>query len=415
MTDSSASTAQSGLDKLRAKYGGQTIPHIAQVYDRSQQTTGRLEQRLGSAPRIAGGTATGNYLATLGGIKLELAQLADDYGKFNTSFMDALRGKDKYTIGERLRLGWHKYATGNRQKVLTIKTSALQRRGDALEYLVTQMGKVLNDQHQKAIEGRDKAKTLQIEVVGHMKTLDRKLIDSLKGGNYKGADLTDAQAEAGKLEQDLLEVNEMLEGYQMKIRQAQDAGKLEDVRKLTEEAGQILDIKYNILDGRIAADGIVSEIRRSILDSAEAVQSSKGALAASSVNYQATNALIDSFNELEIKYRHAISDFLPVFLIQGKIADLGESGLTMRQALLKSAELSQRLMDVNAKLVVDVAEKSFQLLQTPLYDPAKAKVIEDEITARMHELNKIKIEWAQATRDVGMVTPEAQHHLIQNR
>ncbi len=393
-------TAHSGLDKLRAKYGGQNVQPISEIYD--QKSAVRLQDRLGATPGAK--TQVGNYQAELGTIKIELAQLAQRYGKLNIQFKELLTGKTKMRF-----LDLVKYPFANADKNLNIHIEPLGRRVDALESLVDRMGEVLEDQHQRAIKGRDKAKTLQQTVIAHIKYLDKKLIESLKGGNYTTTDLTEAQQEARKIEQELAEVNEVLDDYQIKIKTAQETGKIEDVRKLSEEVGQVLDMKYNILDGRLSTDGIVSDIRRSILDSAEAAASAKAAAAASQVNYQATNALVDAFNELEIKYRHAKTDFLPVFKHQAMITDAGEAALKMRDALAETARISERLMAANVQMIEDVASKTFDLLKMPLYDPERAKTLETEIREYMENLNAQKMAWAEATKNKAMLTPEAHH------
>jgi hypothetical protein len=175
---------------------------------------------------------------------------------------------------------------------------------------------------------------------------------------------------------------------------------------------EVLDMKYGVLDGKLAADGVVSEIRRKILDSSEGVQSAKGATAASRVNYHAINALIDAYNELEIKYRHALSDMVPVFKIQAGIAVSGKQALEMKEALLRSAAISNRLMNFNSKLVTHLATEVFELTKTPLYDPVKARAVEDRISSYMTQLNQAKIEWAENQQRISEI-PNAPHYAKQ--
>lgn len=362
-------------------------------------------QRISLAPRS---TETGRYQQDLASIRMDLAELAEEYGKLNADFRN-LVGKDKlYTMGEWFRIHGNQII-GRKQAARQIKLDAIGKRGDALEKLVDRMAEVLIEQYQRAVQGQERSEGLQVENVAHLKGLDRKLIESLKGGFYSESDRTAADVEVAKLEKELEDVNSVLVEYETKIRDAQKAGDTGKVTSLTDEVGQVLDIKHGLLDGRLSAEGVVSDIRREILDKAEAVQSVKGATAASRVNYIAINALIESFKELEIKYRHAKEDMIPVFKIQGRIATLGEEGMRMREALLRTAEISQRLMKANADLVADFADKTFQLLQTPLYDPEKARAVEEDLRTKMVELNKLKMEWAQQ-QQVLVDEREAAHY-----
>jgi len=192
----------------------------------------------------------------------------------------------------------------------------------------------------------------------------------------------------------------------MKVRAS---GNIQEVVRLTDEMSQVLDMKHQILDGQLSAERLTSEIRRQILDSSEAVQSSKGAIAASKVNYRAINALVDSLSELEIKYRHAKEDMVPVFKIQGKIAAGGLAALEMRDTLLKVSAISERLMEANARMVMHLAAESFELLQTPLYDPVKAQATEERLRLYMTDLNQKKMEWADNMQQLG-TSPTATPH-----
>ncbi len=360
-----------------------------------QKDMKRLE-RLSQEPKLKDPTTTGELHAELAELHLDLANLADKYGKLNVKLKDVIGKESIYSLGEVIALAFHKLPViGSKNRRKEIMIQAARRRGDLIERLVEAMSEVLNEQYQRAIEGKTRSKEMQIENVAHMKTLDKKLIDSLKGGYSGGADLTTAQQEIKKLEKELDDIDAVLGEYEKDVQTAKAAGDIDKVNELTYEMGEVLDIKHGVLDGKLAADGIVSEIRRKMLDSAEATQSAKGATAASKVNYQAINALTDAMNELEIKYHHALEDMIPVFKIQGKIAAVGQSALDLHNTLREVSAISGRLMDTNAKLVMHLAAETFELLKTPLYDVEKAKQIEGKIKDYMTKLNENKRAWAE--------------------
>ena len=408
----------SRLEELTRKYGaklqgspGSARTQAHQAFD-SQAT---YATDLSTLRRVSKGpqnstTTTGNIHAEMAGIQLELAELAEEYGQLNVR-MGKVFGKDKiYTLGDVAGVAYNSLIR-NRKRVREIKVQATGRKGDALAYLVGQMSIVLEKQYQRAAEGKTKAEALQVENIAHMKNLDRKLIVNLRQGYRGSADYTAAEAEVAKLEGELKEIEDVLTDYEQQVQRARAGGEVDKIMKLTDEMSQVLDIKHGVLDGRLAAEGVVTEIRRSVLDSAEGVQSAKGAIAASKVNYRAINALTDSLSELEIKYRHAKEDMIPVFHIQGKIAAGGLNALQMRDTLIKVAGISQKLMEANSRLVMHLAAESFDLLQTPLYDPERARQTEERLREYMTDLNARKMQWAEQVQSV--ITDNTQPHYAQ--
>lgn len=398
-------SATARLEELASKYGvsqraaSQAFDSAARPYLVSEgmhRSDLASLRRLSAGPRF-GQTDTGSFHAAMAEIQLDLAELADEYGELNVDFRDLLR-KEGWGILDIARYAVNSIpVVGNKKTARAIKLGVATRRGDSIAYLVDKMGIVLDKQHEKARDGYARSLDLQRESVAELRRLDQKLIANLRSGTYRSADMTSVEVEVGKLERDLNSVQEMLVGYENQIRTARAAGNVEEVTRLTDEMSKLLDVKYAVLEGKLTAEGTVSEVRRTILDSAEAVQSAKGAIAASWVNYRAATALADALGELEIKYRHAMEDFVPVFKTQGKIAATGMLALDVRDTLVRVAAISERLMDENAKLVTHLAVTSFELLKTPIYDPQVARAKEAELTAMMQQVNALKMEWAQAT------------------
>lgn len=413
-------TKENKLETLAAKYGYQakTPNSKVQVYktfDKTYESDKTTLKRISRTPATEGYKGSiGDLHAEMAGIQLELTELTDEYGELNVRFK-TLVGKDKlYGVSDVAKLALYG-VIGNKKASSKVKLEAVKRRGDAIEYLVNRMAEVLQDQYQRAIDAKKRGEDLQVGNTTHMRQLDRKLIESLKSGYYTDADHTAAQKEVDNLNAELAEIDDTLRAYEKDVNLAKAENNLEKIVKLTDEMSQVLDIKHGVLDGRLAADGVVLEIRRQILDSAEGVQSSKGAIAASKVNYQALSALIDSMTELQIKYKHAISDMIPVFKIQGAISGLGTQALGMKKALTRTAEISQHLMETNVRLITCLAAETFELLKNPLYDLETARAAEERISSYRAQLNDLKMQWAQAQQDIDEVSkvlsgPEVEAH-----
>ena len=396
-------TPTSRLEQLAQKYSHRPVTGQQQVYQ-SFNAAATRKHDLKALTRISKGpgvqTETGAIHQEMAGIQLDLTALAEQYGKLNVEFGDLLKGDRLYGRWESLRIMSNELI-GRNTRAREMKLEAAGRRGNQIEYLVNKMSEVLNEQYQKAVQAKAQAEALQLENIVHMKTLDQKLIATLRNSYGTSADYTQAESELNRLEGELKEITDVLEAYQHDVQTAKAAGEIDKVTAVTNEMVQVLEIKNGVLDGRLSAQGMVSEIRRGMLDYAEGLQSVKGAQAASRVNYHAINAWIDAMGELEIKYRHAREDMIPVFNIQGKIAAGGMQALELRNTLLEVSQISQRLMEANVNLVTHLASQTFELLQTPLYDVDKAREVEGRITAYMQDLNAQKKAWAEAQQALG--------------
>ncbi|MEK6845997.1 MAG: hypothetical protein AABY26_04510, partial [Nanoarchaeota archaeon] len=333
MTETNANSSR--LEGLMQKYASHTATPREQAHRTFDRTTSVQAERtrVSQEPKSEVSTRTGEIHRSMGEIQMSLTELAETYGKLNVDLKNTLGKNAIYGVGDAIGVGWYK-VTGRKDKARKIKLDAIGKRGDVIEMLVNKMAEVLGDQYQKAVDGKAQAEALQVENVAHMKNLDSKLISSLKGGTSTGADYAVAEREVAKLETELKEIDGMLAEYERDIRAARTTHDLDKITALSNEMMQVMDIKHGVLDGRLAADGMVSNIRRELLDSAEGVQSAKGAMAASQVNYHAINALTDAMSELEIKYRHAKEDMIRVFKIQGKISAGGAKALELRDTLI---------------------------------------------------------------------------------
>lgn len=370
-------------------------------FDRASQVQSGLSARLSNAPQTESGKGidTATLYKDMAGIQMDLAELTEQYGKLNVNFQSVM-GKNKFLTYTDVAKVLAYNLILQKQKARQVKLDAAGRKGETLVFLVDRMGEVLGDQHQKAVKGREYAQQVQLENVAHAKLMDRTFVERL-GASYIGtSDIEEATAELVKLENELNEIDGVLVEYEGKVQQAKVAKDVNEVKRLTGEMTEVLNMKEGVLDGRLSAEGIVSDIRRDFLKSAEGIQSAKGAIAATKVNYQATTLWIDAMNELVFKYEHALHDFVPVFQAQAKIAAGGLEALAMKEALLKASQLSQRLMEANEKLVTKLTSEVFDLVKTPLYDPIKAKAVEDRLKEYATQLNDSKKQWAEAQQSV---------------
>ncbi len=395
------------LEKLAKKYGYGEEMHRESVHRDFERTAATRQDVSRISTSNFSETGKEDLHKELAAIQLELIDLADEYEKLNVDFQN-IAGSDRiYSLPEAVAISFFGML-GYKQKVRDVKLGAFDRKGRTIEILVNKMAEMLQDQYQAAVKGKHNAEGMQLENISHMKYLDRELIDSLRQGYNTGSDMAAAEGELSKLEQELLEIQEVLLGYETDVRSAKSQGDLEAVARLTDEMSKVLDIKHGVLDGKLAAEGIVSDIRRDMLRYAEGVQSAKGAAAASKVNYLAISQLIDSMSELEIKYDFAIRHMMPVFQMQAKITTAGHGALEMRSALEKVASVSNKLLEHNSRLVTILGRETFDMLRTNVYDPEKLASLEEEVRAYQTELSALKKEWAESVTSV--YAPNGAHY-----
>jgi hypothetical protein len=366
----------------------------------------QLETRVSRSPSTNNKEADSIH-SRLYGIKMELAELADEYGALNVDFKNTVGKGAIYGVKDIAWLAWYT-ASLQKKKAKRLRFGAATKRDQSVNILIDGMAEILDKQYNKAIQGREAVGELQVQNISHMKFLDEQLISRLASSYRGSADITVVDGEIKSLEGELAAVDSALSEKEALLQQAKAKGDMNSVKQYASEMQEILGAKYQIMDGKFSLEGTVSNIRRELLESAEGVQSAKGATAASKVNYKAIGALIDSMNELEVKYKHALSDLIPVFKIQGQISYHGEDAMRMQRALLRTSEISQKLMEANAQMIEFVATDTFELMKKGLYDPEKALATERKLDEFVKDLNQKKVEWAEAVATVNQ-TGEAYH------
>ena len=397
------------LSELITKYGSDARQrsNVTEILDRSRTST----QRVGTTPQTGSKDDTGKIAEEIAGIQLELADLATEYGGLTVEFKDLFGAQKIYKVKESLKLSYYQ-VTGNKKASQDIRKKAMTRHRGQLENLVDKIAGVFEQQRQKAIEGRNRAQALRLQSMADIRRPDKKIVTSMRNSYVGDASYAQEQQEVKKLEMELEDIQGTLETYEKKATDAKTGGDMDSVYKFTDEMLQVLEIKHRVLDGKLSTEGKVSDIRRKILDDSEAIQSVKGAVEMTYANYSLLNSLVDSMNEIEIKYRHAQEDMIPVFKTQAAIAVVGLSGAEMKEALTRTAALSSKLMDANERLIKALSTETFELLRTPIYDPVKARDARERIDAHYEEINALKMEWAEANKSVSTqpTEPHYSHH-----
>ena len=86
----------------------------------------------------------------------------------------------------------------------------------------------------------------------------------------------------------------------------------------------------------------------------------------------------------------------------------------MQATLRDLAQVSERLMENNVKLVEQVTERTFDLLTTPIYDAEKAAAVERELHDYMGQLNERKKEWAALQTNVADLGAKLDAHFVEH-
>jgi hypothetical protein len=359
------------------------------------QAEAKPEERISSTPRAnnnSGGAE--NLYQELSSIELGLADLVDSYGKLDVRFGDVV-GSNRYLkpVDTAKILAWNLLL--QKKKAREVKIGAQRRKGNLVDFLSDRMAETIEEQHQYAIKGVALAKGVHIQNTNHRKTVSKNLVSRLTGSYTSDSDLSMAERDVLNRQAELVDYEGIIADYESQIIEARKIRDTEKLDKLTADLTQLIRDQGIVIDGKQDADNIVHEIRRKVLDYSEGVRSARNALEALKVSDLQCNSLIDSWDKLEIKYRHAKDDMMEIYRIQGKIAAYGSKGREMNKMLSETAALYRRLLEHNEKLVVTLSQETFDLIKTDLYDPVKCKEIEARLSQKLEEHKKMEMEWAQ--------------------
>jgi len=379
------------IEHFRQKYKvepqGRNVVREVGINER-EETLERISQQ----PTFIDEKALGEIYQEWNEIQDMLIDLNEQEGQVKTD-LNSVMGKDKYfTVSEFLRYQLNS-AIGRKRKAKAIKRSALRRKGDTIEFLTNLWAEVIDKQYETAERGLELVSGYQEENIGLLKQFDVELVKALKEAVVAGKDRAIVEHERDKLVAELNELDEALGEKEKEMFDAKAKGDLEAVANISAEMTELLDYKHQVLDGRVAADEEVSDVRREILQSAETIQAAKGAVAAAKMHYTAINGLIDSYHELVVKYTNAKEFFIPNFRMASKIAQAGHDALRLRKTLIDSAIVYEKMMNTNRKIVSTLGELTFKLLKTPLIDVEKTNEINEKLGEFYKELQREKDEW----------------------
>ena len=392
MTDSQMTAMRERLGKYVPKTETQEEAPMA-----NERVDERADERISSSPKSKGNKSseTGDLYRELSSIELGLAGLVDEYGKLDTRFGDIV-GSERYLKPADVAqiIGWGLLL--QKKKVMGVKISAQNRKGSLVDFLSNRMAEVLTEQHEHGKRGVSLARGVLADNTAHRKKVSKNLVSRLTGSYVSDSDLALAQRDVAKREKELGEYEALVTDYEGKIIKAREEGDTATLDRLTGELTQLINDQGVTLDGKQDADAMVHEIKRKLLDYSEGVRSAKNALGTLRVSDLQCNSLIDSWNKLEIKYRHAKDDMVEIYRIQGKIAAYGTKGREMNEMLTQTATLYRRLLEHNEKLVIALSQETFKMIQTDLYDPEQNKKIEARLAETLSIQEREEMAWAQA-------------------
>lgn len=353
--------------------------------------------RMGSAPRTASleNMNIGERMAGWDSINNDLIDLADKYEKLDVNFHNLIGSDRIYDIGDALSIAFYTVLR-RKGKIREIRSEALKEKGNGIENLANMMAEVVGTQYEMTKQGVSDGLDVRQAIISEMRRLDRKNIDSLRSGLYTGADEAAAQQEVARLTTELSEIDDVLQQYQADISAARAEGDIPKVNTLSDEVSQVLDLKYSVLDGKLAAEGTVSDIRRAVLDAAEGVQSAQGALAAAQASYEIVEALLDGMYALQIKYKHAQEDMIPQLKIQAVTTTLAKQAIGQNDLLKRLGNISSRLVDANAVGVKYVGRLAADLLKAQIYNPEHMESARQDVRSFRQDLAVDLKDWAES-------------------
>jgi hypothetical protein len=407
-----AETLQSTAERLRQKYGPKPQDENREAFQSTAEPkVGR--QRVSSSPRTAESGEAEALYRNLATIQMGLAELAEEQGKLDVRFKDVVGSKKYLNYGDLVKIVGYNLLLQKR-KVIQVKIDASARKGEVIDGLTDRIAEVIVQKHQNAIRGVELAHGVQAQTTEHIKTVRKNQIRRLNGSYVGDLDLANGEKNVSEIEKELADYDEVISDYEAKIIATKKTGDVAGLEKLVSDLTQVVEDHGMVLDKKQEAENIVHEIRRKIMDYTEGVRSARNALEALSVSDSQANALIDSWNKIEIKYRHANEDMVEIYRIQGKIAAYGANGLEMNKVLQQTADLYRQLLEHNEKLVMALTKQTFDLIQTDLYDPAKCKEAKARLTVGLEEQKNIEIAWAQNQQIRTDALKSANEYMKQN-
>ncbi|MBI5066198.1 hypothetical protein HZA97_08235 [Candidatus Woesearchaeota archaeon] len=121
-------------------------------------------------------------------------------------------------------------------------------------------------------------------------------------------------------------------------------------------------------------------------------KSTKKAINTLRLNDRTIDLLIETYEELEIKYKTVLEFMFPALLIQGKIAIFHAEATQLKEDLIKMTETSQELIKANTDLTKSLAQQNKYLSRKQIPDINEEKA-EELLSEVREELKTQKSKW----------------------
>ncbi len=119
----------------------------------------------------------------------------------------------------------------------------------------------------------------------------------------------------------------------------------------------------------------------------------KNAMNALRLNDRTIDLLIETYEELEIKYKTVLEFLFPVLLIQGKAIILNQEAVQLKEELINIVETSQELIKANTDLTITLSQQNKYLSRKQIPDLNEAKKAEELLNEVREELKAQKSKW----------------------
>lgn len=409
----SASSGDSLVERLTREYnikpGTKTQPEeehsvsddFTRGYERRVKKLEQISDQLGTREKQRTSTAPDNEIDTqdrtqlyarLSKVQLDMAQFASDYKGIMTSFQELI-GSDLLTTGEKLGLWFRRSVRRNERVAKEYEIKACTNKGLNLDKLVDALAKILDREHQTALEGTNYLQEIRVGVIEHLKKMKQEAIEGLRNSYRDTPEQATAEASLMRLQKDLDHIDRELANYEMQVSQARTTKNVDEVKRLTDEMLKLVEVQDALFDTKLETDQELFGIRRGQMDMAKRVQSAKGAIAATRLNYQTTNTLIEAYSDMEITFRYDLEHNIRVFKDQAILAIAGAKLEDMGEMMLRKADLALRTQELSVQMSTYAATKSFELLKSSQYDPKVERDLEANMVKYRDNMNKLRDEW----------------------
>ncbi|HLP79598.1 MAG TPA: hypothetical protein VK158_03115 [Acidobacteriota bacterium] len=333
-------------------------------------------------------------------ITLSLSKLGRQYGVHNAEFADLLSKNGSFKLHERFRLGWYTHVWKNQDKADEIEVNAYTRNAESLDTIAQKMDEVVTTAYQRAEEGLAKVLETRTRAINNKRFLERSLIDKLQEGYVSDDEMAEATAEVTKYMTELSFFDETLTMLHAEIEKAKNANDVGAVKALAQKAQETLDKKYDLVDGKVGADGKVSDLRRRVLSVAHSVDTIKGSIVASDVSMAQAEQYVTQFNKLKDMYMDMKTYVMENFKISARLASQGQLADRLADGLITLGSSARAMLDINQRLLEHVEQKIRTIYETPVYSVEDGRQIRSRLLEFESEVLEKDMQYAEAQKSI---------------